>query len=102
MVNIKRLFLGEVVALDEAGNVAFFNGEGNPHETISAHCGAQMEAHKVCKFCGLVCWFIQSVLGKVWPKLKTHCPDSWETEKKMVQDSRNAAGVDKNNPGGPL
>jgi len=84
--------VGDAVALDELGNVVVL--QGNPHETISAHCGAQIKSGDPCLFCSAVCWFIQRILGRVWPSLRTHCQDCWKAEKLLVKDSANLPGVE--------
>ncbi len=41
---LRHLIVGELVVLDEAGNVLF--NEGDAHITISAHCGGRIVAGK--------------------------------------------------------
>jgi len=94
-----RWLVGDAVALDELGNTVLL--QGNPHETISAHCGSQIQAGDPCLFCTAVCWFIQRILGRLWPSLRTHCRDTWKAERAMVVDTRNLGGVDPSRPGGP-
>lgn len=85
MVTLPHWLIGDAVALDELGNAVIL--EGNPHETISAHCGAQEKASKECLFCRIVCSVIQGVLGRIWPRLKTHCANSYAAERAMIKDS---------------
>jgi len=94
-----RWLVGDAVALDELGNTVLL--QGNPHETISAHCGAQIQAGDPCLFCSGVCWLIQRILGRAWPSLRTHCRDTWRAEKAMVQSSAGLGGVNPDQPGGP-
>lgn len=83
--------IGDAVAFDELGNAVIL--EGNPHETISAHCGAQIVSKRECLFCKVVCGFIQTVLGRFWPHLRTHCMNAWQAEAKMVADSKGLTGT---------
>ena len=69
---LKRRLIGEAIALDEAGNVLLLDGDA--HVTISAHCGAQIEAKRPCWFCRALCW----VLGKFFPG---HCTRAWYSER---------------------
>lgn len=85
-----KWLLGDVIALDEFGNAVGM--DGNPHETISAHCGAQIEVKRECLFCKLVCGGIKYTLGWFLPNLKTHCENAWNAEKQMVKDSDNLMG----------
>ena len=87
---LKHLLIGEAVVLDEAGDVAFLDGDA--HITISAHCGSQYAAKRPCRFCRWVCGFIQGVLGRVWPRLKTHCANSWAAEKTAYLATKNLPG----------
>ena len=72
-----RWVAGDAVALDEAGNAAFLDGDA--HETISAHCGAQitLAPKTACLFCRTVC----KVLGWFF---KDHCLHAWVDEAPMV------------------
>ena len=115
---LKHIFIGEAVVLDEAGDVAFLDGDA--HITISAHCGSQYAAKRPCLFCRWVCGFIQGVLGRIpvielrgyfrvwnfpllwvpivhlstplWPNLKTHCANSWAAEKTAYLATKNLPG----------
>ena len=87
---ILRWLIGDAVALDELGNAVLLDGDA--HETISAHCGAQYAAHQPCLFCRMVCGFIQTVLGRIWPSLRTHCANAWAAEEPIVRDSINLPG----------
>ncbi len=72
---IKLWFIGDAVALDELGNAILLNGDA--HETISAHCGAQLEANEACLFCKTVC----RILSAFFPR---HCQNAWRDEKPML------------------
>jgi hypothetical protein len=82
-MNIKKWFLGAAVAVDELGNAVLLDGDA--HETISAHCGAQIEAKQACRFCSVVC----RVLGWFW---HNHCAESWAAEKPMVNAAAGLPG----------
>lgn len=96
----------EVVVLDEAGNVLFL--DGNPHESISAHCGnvfavyAKYLEHKPCLFCVFVKWLIEVFLARWFPWLVGHCSRAWKAERPMVLASIKSAGVNATDPGGPI
>lgn len=79
---IKQWLIGDAVALDELGNAI---GNGNAHETISAHCGSQIAAQIPCRFCRIVC----KVLGFFWPD---HCLKAWQAERSMVLAARGLPG----------
>ena len=87
---ILKWFVGDAVAIDEVGNAFILDGDA--HETISAHCGAQFAAKRPCIFCRLVCGFIQGVLGKIFPRLKTHCQNAYVAEQGVIAASKNLPG----------
>lgn len=92
MGKLTRWLVGDAVALGETGNAILMDGDA--HETISATCGSQvvLTPTKVCLFCRVVCGFIQSVLGLIWPRLKTHCANAWKAEQAMVEASKGLTG----------
>lgn len=99
MVSLPRWLIGDAVALDELGNAVFL--DGNPHETISAHCGAQIVASKqnpekfaVCRVCKFVFWFTEKFFSV------GHCVNSYLAEKALIADSAKLNGVNSNNPSG--
>lgn len=89
-MSVLKWLIGDAVAVDELGNAVLLNGDA--HETISAHCGAQYAVRRPCLFCRVVCGFIQHVLSIGWPNLRTHCLNAWEAEKQLVEDSKNLVG----------
>ena len=94
-MSFKHILIGEAVALDEAGNVLFLDGDA--HETISAHCGAQFEAaghggFQPCAFCQLARCFVEGVLGSIWPFLKGHFARAWIAEKPVYLASKSLPG----------
>lgn len=87
---VTRWLLGDAYWADEGFNVFFL--AGNPHESTSAHCGAQELAAQAgtgreCVACRLICWFIQRVLSRRWPTLKHHCANAYRAEKQMLADA---------------
>ena len=94
-MSFKHILIGEAVALDEAGNVVFLDGDA--HETISAHCGAQFEAaghggFHPCAFCKVARWFVEDVLGSIWPHLHGHFARAWAAEKAVYVASKTLPG----------
>ncbi len=79
----KLWIIGDAVALDELGNAMLLNGDA--HETISAHCGAQITAKQPCLFCSIVC----KILGIFWPN---HCINAWKAEEPMIKAAHNLVG----------
>lgn len=88
---LKHLLIGEAVVLDEGLCVIVFP-HGDAHLTVSATCGSQYAVKKPCLFCRLVCGFIQSILGRFWPRLKTHCANSWAAERTAYLSTKNLPG----------
>lgn len=95
-MTFKHLLIGEAVALDEAGNVLFLDGDA--HETISAHCGAQFEVAAQsgfitpCRFCRFARWLVETALGSIWHKLKGHFARAWIAEKAVYLASKSLPG----------
>ena len=85
-----KWIVGDAVAFDELGNAILLDGDA--HETISAHCGAQYAAKKPCLFCKVVCTFIQSVLGRFFPRLKHHCQNAFLAEQGVIAASKDLPG----------
>lgn len=73
--SIKHWLTGGLYRLDEEGNEELL--DASEDETISANCGSQYVVGHPCEFCRLTCTFIQDWLGVIFPKLRTHCADSW-------------------------
>jgi len=84
MVNLTHWFIGDAVGLDELGNAIILDGDA--HETISAHCGAQILLAKPCLFCSVVCL----VLGFFFTN---HCSRAWIAERPMVEASAPLPGA---------
>ncbi len=97
---LRKWIAGDLFVLDEAGNAIAF--DGNPRITISAHCGAQIVAKKECLPCKVICGFIQNGLGRIWPRLKNHCVNSWTVESVVagISDAENMFGTHPKQPGG--
>ena len=90
---LKHILVGELVVLDEAGNVLFLDGDA--HETISGNCGSQFAAsptYHPCAFCRVAKWFVEGVLGTVWPYLKGHFARAWIAEKPVYLASKSLPG----------
>jgi hypothetical protein len=87
---IGRWIMGVLIAEDEVIDAVDLDGDA--HMTTSAECGRRMTLPNPCLFCRVVCGFIQSVLGLVWPHLKTHCANAWAAEKGVFAASQKLPG----------
>ena len=87
---LKNVLLGELIVLDEAGNVLFMHGDDRI--TISAHCGFLFSVGKSCWICSIARFMIEGMLARVWPSLHGHFARAWETEKPIWLLTRNLPG----------
>ena len=83
-MTLPHWLIGDAVGLDELGNAVLLDGDA--HETISAHCGAQIALVAPCLFCSAVC----RILGFFFTN---HCTRAWIAERHMVEASASLPGA---------